>query len=220
MYVTLDTLPNALNGSLQSISIHENGKAHKEMVEKFLRDVYKRGKESQKEKAEVQKELERIEQAAISSYNSKDAGFGSRIKLPPAPSKPPAAAKSSKPAPKSQPPPAPKQSEPFEMPVPRAMQAEAAPGEWTIVTKPVSEAKSDSDVADTKRPTTTHDLRPEMQDDFAADEEDLRSFKIQEKSYPEDTFVNDEENKDDGGGVVFKKRKLGGQAKGRNIRKK
>jgi hypothetical protein len=206
----------------QSISIHENGKAHKDMVEKFLRDVYKRGKESQKEKAEVQKELERIEHAAISSYNSKDAAGGPKLKLPPVPSKAAPSAKPSKPASKSKTsaPPAAKPTKPFEMPEPRAMQAEAAPGEWTIVTKPVSQTKRDVEAPDQKRPATTHDLRPEMQDDFAADEEDLRRFKIQEKSYPEDTFANGDDTKEEGGGIVFKKRKVGGQGKPRNIRKK
>jgi len=205
-----------ISNNKPSISIHENGKAHKEMVEKFLRDVYKRGKESEKEKSQVQKELERIEAAAISTYNSKDAAWGAKMKLPTVASKAPAGAKASKPAAKSKPPSAP--TEPFEMPIPRAMQAEGAPGEWTIVSS-VSQENKVSDVL-LNRPLSTHDLRPEMQDDFAADEVDLRRFKIQEKSYPEDTFVGDPVGQDEGGDVVFKKRKLGGQGKGRNIRKK
>ncbi|KAI9289761.1 hypothetical protein BC943DRAFT_315094 [Umbelopsis sp. AD052] len=202
-----------------SISIHESGKAHKDMVEKFLRDVYKRGKESQKEKAEVQKELERIEQAAISSYNSKDAAGGPKIQLPTLPNKP--AAKSTKPAskPKSSAPPKQTPAEPFEMPIPKAPGSEAAPGEWTVVSKPVNHVK-EAPVSDKSGSSTTHDLKPEMQDDdFAGYEEDLRSYKIKEKSYPEDTYVEDTDEQKDGG-VMFKKRKLGGQGKGRNIRKK
>ncbi|KAG2173738.1 hypothetical protein INT43_005158 [Umbelopsis isabellina] len=212
--------PSKGTGANTSISIHENGKAHKEMVEKFLRDVYKRGKQANKDKEEVQKELQRIEQAAISSYNSRDAGAGPKMKLPPsAPSNKPSTL--SKPAtkPKSKPAPAPppkQPTEPFEMPVPREMAAEAGPGEWTVVSKPVvREEKKDR----SEKASTTHDLRPEMQDEFAADEEDLRHFKIQEKSFPEDSFVEAGTNNDEGG-VVFKKRKLGGQGKARNIRKK
>lgn len=189
------------------------------MVEKFLRDVYKRGKQANKDKEEVQKELQRIEQAAISSYNSRDAGAGPKMKLPPSASnnKP---TTSSKPAtkPKSKPAPAPPKqpTEPFEMPVPREMATEAGPGEWTVVSKPVvPEEKKDR----SEKASTTHDLRPEMQDEFAADEEDLRHFKIQEKSFPDDSFAEADTNKDEGG-VVFKKRKLGGQGKTRNIRKK
>ncbi|CAO3668501.1 unnamed protein product [Umbelopsis ramanniana] len=189
------------------------------MVEKFLRDVYKRGKESQKEKAEVLKELERIEQAAISSYNSKDAAGGPKIQLPTLPNK--SAAKSSKSAskPKTSAPPKQVPAEPFEMPIPKEPRSEAAPGEWTVVSKPV-ENRKDVTAPDKNQSSTTHDLKPEMQDDFAAYEEDLRSYKIKEKSYPEDAYVedNDDEKKDEG--VIFKKRKLGGQGKGRNIRKK
>ncbi|KAH8547917.1 hypothetical protein BGW37DRAFT_508385 [Umbelopsis sp. PMI_123] len=201
-----------------SISIHESGKAHKDMVEKFLRDVYKRGKESQKEKAEVQKELERIEQVAISSYNSKDAGGGPKIQLPTVPDK--VSSKSTKSAvkPKQAAPPKQVPAEPFEMPTPRQPRSEAAPGEWTIVSKPVESIK-EVKASDANRPTTTHDLKPELQDEFAADEEDLRSYKIKEKSYPEDAYVEDTDDKKNEG-VVFKKRKLGGQGKGRNIRKK
>jgi hypothetical protein len=188
------------------------------MVEKFLRDVYKRGKESQKEKAEIQKELERIEQAAISSYNSKDAAGGPKIQLPTLPNKP--AAKSTKPAskPKSSAPPKQTPVEPFEMPIPKEPRSEAAPGEWTVVSKPVKNVKEGT-ASDKNRSSTTHDLKPEMQDDFAAYEEDLRSYKIKEKSYPEDAYVEDTDEKKDEG-AVFKKRKLGAQGKGRNIRKK
>ncbi|CAM0136372.1 unnamed protein product [Umbelopsis sp. WA50703] len=201
-----------------SISIHENGKAHKEMVEKFLRDVYKRGKQANKDKEDVQKELQRIEQAAISSYNSRDAGAGPKMKLPPsAPSSKPATSSkpTSKPKPKPAPAPPKQPTEPFEMPVPREMATEAGPGAWTVVTKPpVQEDKKDP----LEKASTTHDLRPEMQDEFAADEEDLRHFRIQEKSFPEDSFAQEDDKNDEG--VVFKKRKLGGQGKSRNIRKK
>ncbi|KAI7851954.1 hypothetical protein BDC45DRAFT_514758 [Circinella umbellata] len=62
----------------------------------------------------------------------------------------------------------------------------AAPGQWEIIStiKKKSTSTADNDRKDKK--TTTHDNKPEFQDDEIEDEEDLKNFKIQEKQLPLD----------------------------------
>ncbi|CAJ0847677.1 4176_t:CDS:2 [Entrophospora sp. SA101] len=48
--------------------MHENGKKHKDNVEKFLRNVYHKESENRKEEEKTKKELDRIERAALKQY--------------------------------------------------------------------------------------------------------------------------------------------------------
>ncbi|KAI7864439.1 hypothetical protein BDF14DRAFT_1834958 [Spinellus fusiger] len=57
-----------------SIQIHETGLAHKNQVERFLREIYKKGKDEKKTAESVRRELQRIDKAALASYHSKDSG--------------------------------------------------------------------------------------------------------------------------------------------------
>ncbi|KAL1931429.1 hypothetical protein VTP01DRAFT_9571 [Rhizomucor pusillus] len=69
-----------------SIQLHESGRSHKAQVEKFLRDVYKRGKEEKEEKYNLQRELQRIERAAMKTYSSRDVpGYRPSASSSPAP---------------------------------------------------------------------------------------------------------------------------------------
>ncbi|KAJ1673686.1 WW domain binding protein 4, partial [Spiromyces aspiralis] len=51
-----------------SRTIHDNGRKHKENVQKFLSDLERDKREKQKQDAKLQKTLEKIEQAALESY--------------------------------------------------------------------------------------------------------------------------------------------------------
>ncbi|RUS22910.1 hypothetical protein BC937DRAFT_95123 [Endogone sp. FLAS-F59071] len=194
--------------------LHESGKTHKEAVEKFLRDVYKRNAADKKEQESVRREVERIEKAALKQYtadlggqvppdvkvlSSKTPGSSSKTITKPTPK-----LASPAPEPKSLPPP------------PREV---AMPGEWTIVTPPAAkvQGKDEEDSAATEQ----------NEEEEEEDPDDLRNFKVVEKTL--DSFeigggtkrdrgemVGDEETT----GALFKKRKVGGQGKVRNIRKK
>ncbi|KAF7720837.1 hypothetical protein EC973_005980 [Apophysomyces ossiformis] len=106
----------------------------------------------------------------------------------------------------------------------------ALPGEWQIV-KPTPSPSSESPKTEKKEArSTTHDQKPEFQDDAEEeDEEDLRNFKIREKEYPDDALEVEAREKEaddatEAGEGLFKKRKAPSQsnikAKKRNIRKK
>ncbi|KAG9292052.1 hypothetical protein G9A89_017952 [Geosiphon pyriformis] len=54
--------------------MHENGKKHRENVERFLRDVHRREEENKKDDDKMKRELERINRAAMKQYK-KDVGL-------------------------------------------------------------------------------------------------------------------------------------------------
>ncbi len=56
-----------INGSKPSIQFHENGRKHKEIVELFMKDMRKRGRDRQAEEKELNRELEKIERETLSS---------------------------------------------------------------------------------------------------------------------------------------------------------
>ncbi|KAG0172366.1 hypothetical protein DFQ28_003865 [Apophysomyces sp. BC1034] len=230
-------------GASTSIQIHEGGLAHKNQVERFLRDVYKRGHQEQKQAESVRRELQRIEKAALQTFVSKDIGNESSL-----PSSSAAAAKiaQNRTAAFSTLPKAPKRSYNYALPPPPDIpepdlshlqgreewaprSAVALPGEWQIV-KPTPPPESEAATTESKEGKTTHDQRPEFQDDEEEhDEEDLRNFKIREKEYPGHAFeTKPEEDEAEGtdaaeNGGLFKKRKAPQsniKMKKRNIRKK
>ena len=68
-----------IGGSKQSIAFHENGKKHKEIVAMSLKDMRKRGRERRMEKDDMDKEMAKIERAAMKDFVAQDlAGFGHR----------------------------------------------------------------------------------------------------------------------------------------------
>ena len=48
--------------------MHEQGKKHKENVERFLRDIRRRDHENRKEEEKTKRELERIERVIIFNF--------------------------------------------------------------------------------------------------------------------------------------------------------
>lgn len=95
------------------------------------------------------------------------------------------------------------------------------PGEWQTVEAPVRKKQEPDDKIPRKDESGSHYVPGAEDDDGDADPEDLRSFKIEEKTYPVDSALHDEDgdNGDDSGVAVFKKRKAG-VSKSRNIRRK
>jgi hypothetical protein len=89
------------------------------------------------------------------------------------------------------------------------------PGEWETVEAPTPKATSSSQ-QNKKDSSSRGGVVEEDDEDVAGNPEDLRRFKIVEKTYP----VDDDDLAGEGdGSAVFKKRK-GGVGKPRNIRRK
>lgn len=80
-------------------------------------------------------------------------------------------------------------------------------GEWQTVEKPIP--KPVKPKVEEKKESSSHDQKPEFQDDEDKEEKDkLRGFKLKEKEYPDDALF-DEKGEDKGDEkVVFKKRSL------------
>ncbi|KAI8372541.1 hypothetical protein EDC96DRAFT_572765 [Choanephora cucurbitarum] len=188
----------------KSISLHESGRAHKDQVERFMRDIFKKGRQDQEDADHVRRELERIEKAALNSV-----GIADRWKHT-------SSTQSALPARKA--------TDYYYAPQPvvptieelrqgkkttKEVQSQgrdewavnkeiAKVGEWETVAQPIMPS---SPTLKEDQPTTTHDQRPEFQDDDEQDD-DLNSFKIKEKELPVEDDVPDQQE------VTFKKRKL------------
>ncbi|RCH92657.1 hypothetical protein CU097_011979 [Rhizopus azygosporus] len=209
-----------------SISLHENGTAHKAQVERFLRNVYKKGREEKEQQESVRKELQRIEQAALLSISMKDgpkhlssSSSTSSITTTNKPSSSrvsrtststgaygyganyyvPTIEELRNPTVKEQ-----KVEGREEWAVSKDV---AKVGEWEVVT-PVTPPTSEPGTTkrdDQQQQRSTHDQAPEFQDDDeGTNEEDLNAFKLKEKEYPTNAFSIDDSTEQ----VVFKKRKL------------
>lgn len=90
-------------------------------------------------------------------------------------------------------------------------------GEWEIVEAPEPSIASPSTQKEHKKDeATTHDQKPEFQDDDE-DQEDLHTFKIREKEFPADLDITTEDTAED---VTFKKRKLGDASSFKSRKKK
>lgn len=93
-------------------------------------------------------------------------------------------------------------------------------GEWEIVEAPAPSITQPSTQKEYKKDeATTHDQKPEFQDDDE-DQEDLHSFKIREKEFPADLDIGNEDPADEDTAVTFKKRKLGDTASFKSRKKK
>ncbi|CAG8451523.1 3094_t:CDS:2, partial [Diversispora eburnea] len=72
-----------------SRSMHEQGKKHKDNMEKFLRNIYRKEEADKKEQDKVKQELKRIEQAAMKQYKRdvalENPGANSLSSFPPPP---------------------------------------------------------------------------------------------------------------------------------------
>jgi len=84
-------------------------------------------------------------------------------------------------------------------------------GEWIPVTPPP--APQEDQVNDE---STSQEVIPQYDEEEEEDPDDLRNFKVVEKTFPLEDSIKDE----DSSKVTFKKRKFAGQGKTRNIRKK
>ncbi|KAI7884864.1 hypothetical protein K492DRAFT_204350 [Lichtheimia hyalospora FSU 10163] len=210
-----------------SLEIHNNGRAHKEAVERFLRGVYKDGQLKKEEEEEKMRELQRIEKAAVQSFIHKgDHGSlssTSTVSDYSRRSRPyPVATSSSTPAP-----PTLEELQGKAPTIPQNLQGRdewalpavvAEPGEWQTMVPTKEKSDNKPEKKDSGR-----DIPPEFQDDEQEDEEDLRNFKIREKEYPVDSLVgdgDDDKKEEDTGGAMFKKRKLGKGGNKRKIRRK
>ena len=92
------------------------------------------------------------------------------------------------------------------------------PGEWETVEAPSAPKSSSQQNKDTKDGSSS--VIVDEDEDVAGNPEDLRRFKIVEKTYPlDDDDLAGEGEGASGGSAVFKKRK-GGVGKPRNIRRK
>ncbi|KAI9323550.1 hypothetical protein BX666DRAFT_74592 [Dichotomocladium elegans] len=221
-----------------SLDIHNNGRTHKENVERFLREVYKDGRQKKEDELEKLKELERIEKAAIQSFHSK----GDARSLSSLPASTVYSAHKSKSiyttsssaasASTSHIPPPPTLAElqaanatpeilegKDEWAIPAAI---AQPGAWkTVSREPKRVAATDEN---NKKSGAAGDVPSEFLDD-EEDQEDIRHFKIREKEYPADSIHTDNDDSNDKDGevsntAVFKKRKVGQQSGKRRIRQK
>ncbi|CDH51030.1 predicted protein [Lichtheimia corymbifera JMRC:FSU:9682] len=215
-----------------SLEIHNNGRAHKEAVERFLRGVYKDGQLKKEEEEEKMRELQRIEKAAVQSFIHKgDRGSLSSTSSVSDYSRRsrqyPVATSSATPTP---PPPTLEELQGKAPTIPQNLQgrdewaipaAIAEPGQWQTMLPAEKKSDNKPEKKDTTA-ATSRDVPPEFQDDEQEDEEDLRNFKIREKEYPADALVDDgdDDKKKDTGGAMFKKRKLGKEGSKRKIRRK
>ncbi|KAI8637227.1 hypothetical protein BD408DRAFT_447800 [Parasitella parasitica] len=200
-----------------SIQLHENGRSHKDEVERFLRGVYQKGRKDQEDAESVRRELARIEQAALNSVGIQD-----RYKVPSGSST------ADKPIRKATTeyytaPNVPtieelrQQSQTAEKQLVQgreewALNKEIAKvGEWeTVVAQPAANLALDDTDINVRRnnagSTATHDQNAEFQDDDE-DQEDLHHFKIKEKEYPADLDIALEAGQDHKQPLTFKKRK-------------
>ncbi|KAI8349420.1 hypothetical protein BD560DRAFT_410336 [Blakeslea trispora] len=185
-----------------SIALHENGRAHKDQVERFMRDVFKKGRQDQEDADNVRRELERIEKAALNSVGIADRAKHVSHTLPakrtdyyyaPQPTIPTIEELRQG-----------KKAEEKESPTlgrdEWAVKKEIAQvGEWETVAQPIM-PPSPVQTREIQHEPTTHDQRPEFQDDDEQDD-DLHSFKIREKELPVDDLADQTE-------VTFRKRKV------------
>ncbi|KAI8087052.1 uncharacterized protein B0P05DRAFT_533504 [Gilbertella persicaria] len=213
-----------------SIALHEAGGAHKTRVEQFMRNIFKKGRQDQEDAANIRREIQRIEMAAAGAV-----ALGTKSSMP-APL--PRAPSSSAPdkvldyhiIPNDPAPPTiqelRQQAIAAGLPVLQgreewALNKEVAKvGEWETVEPVAPPPPPPADETNKKQAFTTHDQRPEFQDDDEHDEENLHSFKIREKEFPADLDIAPEEEQQEGEVVTFKKRKLGSDESGFKARKK
>ncbi|CAG8482488.1 12851_t:CDS:2 [Funneliformis mosseae] len=214
-----------------SRTMHEQGKKHKENVEKFLRDIRRRDHENRKEDEKTKRELDRIERAAMKQYK-KDiileapgasmATFTSKsnTKAPPGKSSlsehdmiyASSGAESSSYIPPAD------SFDPTELNKKSGSGdgTEVVIGEWRPVTPPAVPQKSQVD-----NESKSQETIPQEDDEDEEDPDDLRNFKVVEKTFPLDNQIPEDSIKDeDSSKVTFKKRKFAGKVKTRNIRKK
>ncbi|KAG0271166.1 Mismatch repair endonuclease pms2 [Linnemannia exigua] len=226
-------------------NIHDQGSKHKENVERFLRDQNQRGRDREAESARMDKQMDAIEKAAMKQYQldveaglvqpsvaQKGAADTTTAKIPAkdveaTPTETGLLKVSVSPASVSS-----KEKEDLEEgkedtgsssseliattpPVKAKDETIGQPGEWQTVEAPVPNTLQQQGRKDMAGGVTVED----DDEDVAGNPEDLRRFKIVEKTYPVDDDDVAGEDGASGGSAVFKKRK-GGVGKPRNIRRK
>ncbi|KAG0090292.1 hypothetical protein BGZ92_003257 [Podila epicladia] len=232
-----------------SRNIHDNGSKHKENVERFLREQNQRSRDKEINTAKMDKQMEAIERAAMEQYQ-RDVEAGLVIGSAPPPPKQSKSSSSSSSSPAPPPPQMTPSTvsndlktqkdpsddsdttkntdlEPPVAPVPKQVdETVGQPGEWQTVevrSVPASRPSGRSNESSQKKEGdgSSHYVAGTDDDDGEHDPEDLRGFKVVEKTYPTEHQGNsdNEGSKADDGAPMFKKRKAGA-GKPRNIRRK
>ncbi|KAF8955789.1 WW domain binding protein 4, partial [Entomortierella lignicola] len=228
-------------------NIHDAGTKHKENVERFLREQNQRGRDKEAETNKMNKQMEAIEKAAMKQYQldveaglvqpsgssptpTKGAIAPSPVQKPPPPvllassssdTKKAATGSNSEPVAK----PAAKAETKPTIPVASRDETVGQPGEWQTVEAPAPRPVSKSEQGENgqkkeKDEGGNHYIPGADDDEDEADPEDLRGFKIVEKTYPVEADIPGGDGETEStGAAVFKKRK-GGASKPRNIRRK
>ncbi|KAI8086074.1 uncharacterized protein BX664DRAFT_359633 [Halteromyces radiatus] len=234
----MPSLSSSHNNANPTIQKHESGTVHKNNVERFLSDVYKKGRQDKKDAESVRRELQRIEKAALKSMGETQSSSTTTTTTTatittkaPAP-RPPSTSVPYYKQSSHMPPPPTLESLAFKTPGLQGREEWALPketamiGQWQTVSTHQEnhyERYIGKKRTTTEQETTTHDQAPEFQDDDDEPQEDLNEFKIKEKEYPVDDEDTLNQSTTIEGSSLFKKRKLTGQnstSKKRNIRKK
>ncbi|KAF9334201.1 hypothetical protein BG006_002575 [Podila minutissima] len=232
-----------------SRNIHDNGSKHKENVERFLREQNQRSRDKEINTAKMDKQMEAIERAAMEQYQ-RDVEAGLVAGSAPLPSKQSTSSSSSSASPAPPPPPQTSPStvsndlkaqndstddsdttkntvpEPPAVPAPKPVdETVGQPGEWqTVEVRSVPSSRPSGrpyESGQKKGDGSSHYVAGADDDDGEHDPEDLRGFKVVEKTYPTEHQgdSDNEGSKADDGAPMFKKRKAGA-GKPRNIRRK
>ncbi|KAG0019827.1 WW domain binding protein 4 [Podila clonocystis] len=233
-----------------SRNIHDNGSKHKENVERFLREQNQRSRDKEINAAKMDKQMEAIERAAMEQYQRdveaglvagsappppKQSTLSSSLSTTSAPPQPQTTSSTVTMDLKAQIDPSDHSNtqkstdpEPPVTPTPKPVdETVGQPGEWQTVevrSTPSNRLSSRSnEPGQTKegdRSSSHYVAGADDDDDGEHDPEDLRGFKVVEKTYPtEHQGDSDEGSKMDDGAPMFKKRKAGA-GKPRNIRRK
>ncbi|KAG0212098.1 hypothetical protein BGX28_006859 [Mortierella sp. GBA30] len=227
-------------------NIHDSGVKHKENVERFLREQNQRSKDKDAETARMNKQMEAIERAAMKQYQlDVEAGLVNPSASVPVPTPHKDSSTTVTVSTEMKTESSVKESSKVDdkkeatgsnsVPVaaaettlsPRRTKDETVgqPGEWQTVEVPtptprVPEKRGQGNRDDSRKDEGGNHYVPGADDeDGEADPEDLRGFKVVEKTYPVDDDLGANEGEESTGGAVFKKRK-GGASKPRNIRRK
>ncbi|CAG8602999.1 7387_t:CDS:2 [Paraglomus occultum] len=206
--------------------MHENGRKHKENAERFLSNVYRREEEDQKEQERIKRELERIENAAMRQYK-KDVALAlpgsslSSLRTAVNATMTGKASTAEEDAYYNTPNADNSFSQSVAIPIsttdieqvsevteelPQNSGTEGVMGEWRPVTPP-PRPQSKGDDEERKHGDDKDEEAKVLEDDDEDDHDDIRNFKLVEKTIPLEPDL-DEKDKEDKS-VTFRKRKLG-----------
>ncbi|KAF9183335.1 hypothetical protein BGZ50_004285 [Haplosporangium sp. Z 11] len=242
--VSTTTIRNKLSAAFRTRNIHDSGTKHKENVERFLREQNQRSRDKETETARAAlKQYQLDVEAGLVQPSASSPAAKSRKDSPASAPSATVAAESVSSKSESSPtilgskkPTASTGSNSVPVAEPKASitkpvdETVGQPGEWQTVETPTPVRQStgqkhgqDTKPDGKKDEERSHYVPGADDDDGEADPEDLRGFKIVEKTYPIDDELVENNDVDGGessaGAAMFKKRKAGTN-KSRNIRRK